>query len=139
MPVIDLHCDTIDKLYTDQSSLLSNSYHIDLNKLKAGEYSAQWFALFIDMQVAQKPLMQLVREMYDYFMDQISLNKDFIELAKNFKEYKEIKSKHKVAAFLSLEEGQIIEGNLDNIKKLYDKGENLTPLLLLRHLSHVLF
>ena len=26
-----------------------------------------------------------------------------------------------------------------NIKKLYDMGENLTPLLLLRHLSHVLF
>ena len=26
-----------------------------------------------------------------------------------------------------------------NIKKRYDKGENLTPLLLLRHLSHVLF
>ena len=25
-----------------------------------------------------------------------------------------------------------------NIKKCYDKGENLTPLLLLRHLSHVL-
>lgn len=26
-----------------------------------------------------------------------------------------------------------------NIKKCYDKGENLTPLPLLRHLSHVLF
>ena len=26
-----------------------------------------------------------------------------------------------------------------NIKKPYDMGENLTPLLLLRHLSHVLF
>ena len=26
-----------------------------------------------------------------------------------------------------------------NIKKRYDKGENLTPFLLLRHLSHVLF
>ena len=26
-----------------------------------------------------------------------------------------------------------------NIKKRYDKGENLTPLLLLRHLSYVLF
>ena len=26
-----------------------------------------------------------------------------------------------------------------NIKKRYDKGENLIPLLLLRHLSHVLF
>lgn len=128
MPIIDFHCDTIDRLYAEKTSLLANEYHIDLNKLRASNYAAQWFALFIDTEAARKPLMELVKDMYDYFMKELALNKKHIEFATNYEEYNRIKSMHKIAAFLSLEEGQIIEGKLDNIKKLCELGVRMMTL-----------
>ena len=51
MPIFDLHCDTLWKVYKDfqkeeLTSLLQNSYHIDLNKLKVGGIGLQCFAIF---------------------------------------------------------------------------------------------
>lgn len=128
MPIIDLHCDTIDRLYTEKTSLSSNTYHVDLSKMKTGKYLAQWFALFIDSKNADRPLMQRASAMYNYFMDEMRLNKDTIELATSFETYEEIKAKNKMAAFLSLEEGQIIEGKLENIKVLHDLGVRMMTL-----------
>ncbi|WP_069997519.1 dipeptidase [Cellulosilyticum sp. I15G10I2] len=128
MPVIDLHCDTIDRLYTEKSSLLTNEYHVDLSKLKTGDYIAQWFALFIDTHLTTKPLMELIYEMYGYFMCEIKSNSDHIAFATSFKEYTEIKSARKIAAFLSLEEGQVIGGDIDNLQKLCDLGIRMMTL-----------
>jgi len=128
MPIIDLHCDTIDRLYAEKTSLLTNDYHIDLGKLKASDYAGQWFALFIDTKCARRPLMELVKDMYDYFMKELALHKETIQFAANYEAYKRIKSMHKIAAFLSLEEGQIIEGNIDNIQKLSELGVTMMTL-----------
>ncbi len=128
MPIIDLHCDTIDRLYAERSGLVTNEYHVDLSKLKTGNYLAQWFALFVDTRLTQKPLMELIKEMYDYFIDQIKLNNEHIVLATNFKEYTQIKSERKIAAFLSLEEGQVIGGDINNLHKLCELGIRMMTL-----------
>ncbi|MDF2612618.1 MAG: Membrane dipeptidase [Clostridia bacterium] len=128
MPIIDLHCDTIDRIYTEKSSLLTNEYHVDLDKLRTSDYAAQWFAIFIDTKTAKKTLMELAKEMYDYFMKELVQHGELIEFATNFEEYSRIRSKNKIAAFLSLEEGQIIDGNIENIKKLYDLGVRMMTL-----------
>lgn len=128
MPIIDLHCDTIDKLYIDQASLLQNDYHIDLYKLKKGNYLAQWFALFVDIQIAKEPLMQFIRNRYDYLIDQLQQNNTAIELATTFEDYKRIKSSGKIAAFLSLEEGQVIGANIDYLQMMCSLGIRMMTL-----------
>ncbi|MDF2594026.1 MAG: Membrane dipeptidase [Clostridia bacterium] len=128
MPIIDFHCDTIDKLYANQTSLLTNDYHIDLNKLKTGGYSAQWFAIFIDKQSTDRPLMELARDMYYYFISQVNRHSEYIELAKSFEDYKRIKERGKMAAFLSLEEGAITGDNPEYIKEWSDLGARMMTL-----------
>lgn len=128
MPIIDFHCDTIDKIYHTQGDLRHNSHHIDLSKLKAAQYAAQWFAVFVDAKEVKGSLMEKAVEMIAYFKRQLSLYKDDVLLATDYTNYKAIREQQKIAAFLSLEEGQIIEGSLENIQKLYAEGVRLMTL-----------
>ena len=50
MKLIDLHCDTVDKLmdYKD-SNLYYNDFSVDIKKLKRANSLAQVFALYFDL------------------------------------------------------------------------------------------
>lgn len=122
MPIIDLHADTIDRIYNECTNLARNTYHIDLEKLKKGGYLAQWFALFTDSEAVNEPLMDYVKKMYEYFMHQLQINSDQIELATSYAEYEKLKCQGKLAAFLSLEEAAPIGNSLEQMEVLYDMG-----------------
>ena len=52
MKVVDMHCDTILKLYDDlhhgkEGSLLENDGHIDLKKMQKGDNLLQNFSIFV--------------------------------------------------------------------------------------------
>lgn len=122
MPFIDLHCDTIDRLYNDNTHLASNDYHIDLAKLKSAGYLAQWFALYSDIQKVQEPLMDYVKHMQAYFLKELANNQQDIGLATDYVSYQQLKKQGKIAAFLSLEEAAPIGTDLGQIDVLYDMG-----------------
>lgn len=129
MFVADLHCDTASLIYYTKQTLERNTCHIDLQKLKKGHYVAQWFAYFIDTHgIKEKPLMHTIEKMHQYFMQQLSLHQQSIMHVTSFKAYQKAKAEGKIAAFLSLEEGQAIEGDLNNIDKLYDMGIRMMTL-----------
>ena len=46
MKYVDMHCDTITDLYRNNTELLKNSLHNDLNKMRKGECMLQNFAIF---------------------------------------------------------------------------------------------
>ena len=47
IPIIDLHCDTIMKLYENpNSNLLENHFQIDLKRLQQKDFLLQTFAIF---------------------------------------------------------------------------------------------
>lgn len=55
MRVADMHCDTLSEIYCAQKQgkethLDSNSFHVDLDKLKAGDYGLQNFAIFTNVE-----------------------------------------------------------------------------------------
>ena len=58
MYAIDLHCDTMSKLAErGRTSLLrENDLNVDIAKLQAGNFAAQFFALFVDMAKTNNPL-----------------------------------------------------------------------------------
>lgn len=46
MPIIDLHCDTIIKLYENKNSqLFENNFQIDLKRLQQNDFLLQTFAI----------------------------------------------------------------------------------------------
>ena len=44
MKVVDMHCDTILRLYDEGGNLLENEFNIDLRKMVKGDYLLQNFA-----------------------------------------------------------------------------------------------
>ena len=63
MKVVDMHCDTILKLYDDlhhgkEGSLLENDGHIDLKKMQKGNYLLQNFAMFVDLSNNPQPFLK---------------------------------------------------------------------------------
>ncbi len=122
MPFIDLHCDTIDRLYNDKTQLFSNEYHIDIYKLRASNYFAQWFALYSDSHKVKGHLMDYVKEMHTYFLKEVERNKAEIGIATSYKDYMDLRKQDRIAAFLSLEEGAPIGEDLKQLDVLWDMG-----------------
>lgn len=55
MKVVDMHCDTIAEIFYNQedggnAGLLKNSFQLDLERMKKGDYAVQNLALFIPLR-----------------------------------------------------------------------------------------
>lgn len=133
MKMIDLHCDTILRLYEEDPSqnLLKNDFHVDLEKLKKSESLAQFFALFIDLEKIKSDGKDPWTEymgMHSRFASEMMANKDVITLAMNSKEMEHNEREGKISAFLTVEEGGIIENQIERIDTLSDMGIRLITL-----------
>jgi len=133
MNKIDLHCDTIYRIYKEDKyiNLYSNDFHVDLKKLVKSNTLGQFFALFIDMDedtIKTKNHFQQCLAMLDKFYEEIEKNSDIIAVAKNYKEMNENEKQNKISAFLTIEEGGVIGDNLYNLRNLYRLGVRLITL-----------
>lgn len=121
MRYIDLHCDTASRIFYNNGRLKENVFSIDINKLKKGNALAQVFAFFIDIGEVENFTLEF-EKMYDKFVLEIEGNKEDISIVTNFEDIKKCEEEGKIGAFLSIEEGEILNGNIDNLRKVYDKG-----------------
>ena len=78
MKVFDMHCDTISAIYEKRKSkdaveLRKNNLHLDIEKMRKGDYGLQTFALFVDKE-AQKDSFCTAQEMAVLFQEEIKKN-----------------------------------------------------------------
>ncbi|MEG0770423.1 MAG: membrane dipeptidase [Clostridia bacterium] len=126
IPFADLHCDTITKLYDNNSSLKENNYNISLNKCEEIRPLIQTFAIFLNDDL--KNADEYFDNSLNYFEKEVSLNNDTILHCKNFKEIETtIKSKRN-AALLSIENAGVFSNPIAKINSLKNKGLFLTSL-----------
>lgn len=128
MPIIDLHCDTIMKLYEDNNSnLLENDFQIDLKRLQQNDFLLQTFAIFLDKK--QYPnRKETALQMYQCFIKELEKNVATIGLIKSQADYNENKANKRISALLTLEEGGILEGKIENLEEFYQLGIRLITL-----------
>lgn len=132
MKVIDMHCDTIGALYEAQekgeaSSLLENSFHLDLKKMEKGDYFLQNFALFVDLKKTEDPFRTCVR-MADLFFREMEKNRDRISPVTSWKEIEENWKAGRMSALLTLEEGEVCGGDPALLRTLYRLGARMMTL-----------
>ncbi|MDO5540149.1 MAG: dipeptidase [Eubacteriales bacterium] len=131
MKVIDMHCDTIARLYFDTGTQTSlrhvPGYQIDLEKLKKGDYLLQNFALFLDLKETDHPARTAL-SMTDFYYKELEKNKDLILPVFSYEDICANRAAGKMSAMLTLEEGDILEGNLDNLRLFYEKGVRMIAL-----------
>lgn len=132
MKVVDMHCDTISEIWYSHSNenpkqLLKNDLHIDIDKMKKGDYFLQNFAMFIDLEKNRNPFSYIMN-LIDIFYSEIEKNKNDIYVIKSYEDIIEAKEKGKMCAMLTAEEGECCEGKLENLYTLYDRGVRMMTL-----------
>ncbi|MFX0549466.1 dipeptidase [Hathewaya histolytica] len=133
MELIDMHCDTILKLYENgnKENLNNNNFQVDLNKLKKAGAKAQFFALFVELteidKLTQTPFTYC-KELLNRFKKEMEDNKDIIRLARNYDELQENFKSGKISSFLTIEEGEALEGSVKNLEYFYNEGVRLVTL-----------
>lgn len=129
MSIIDLHCDTLLKLILskEETSLFQNAFCVDIEKLKNAGSRAQFFAAFINIKYVDDPLEACLK-MIDRFYIEINKNSNSIAFAGGYDNLYENLGNQKISAFLTVEEGAVLKGELDNLKSLYKLGVRLMTL-----------
>lgn len=127
MKFIDLHCDTAIRMYEEKKKLKSNDFSVDIEKLEIGECMAQVFAFFVELTEVGDPYEYFLN-MYDNFIKEIKNNNETIEIVRNVHELEKAKLNNKIGAFLSIEEGEVLKGRVNNLQNLYNKGIRLITL-----------
>ena len=128
MNYIDLHCDTLYRLYTQEDTLpdetpWENRGHIDLSRLHKAGALAQFFACFLNRK--QTPISE---SHYTDALQMIRLLKSSadrhaeVSCAFSFDDYLRNKSAGKLSCFLTVEEGGILENDMSRLYTLYEEG-----------------
>ncbi len=151
MPYIDMHCDTLE-LYASKSdeSLFENTKSIDIKRLKNADAKAQFFAIWMpDEETIYKEASledkiniydndsfwwreysdeKYFYALYNGFKECIKEHNDIIVHTASYDDYIENINNGKLSAFLTVEDGRIVEGKLERIEKLKELGVSLITL-----------
>lgn len=132
MKIADMHGDTIylmlDKRRAGQKcELAKNDLHMDIEKMKAADYLVQNFALFVNWGTHEDPYEEAMAE-YKVFVEELEKNKNSIAQAFTYEDIIRNEKEGKISALLSLEEGEICQGDLKKLEKFYSLGARMMAM-----------
>lgn len=120
-PFIDFHADTATLILEQNQELKKNSLKIDIEKLQKGEALAQFFAMYIDTKKVESSYDYCIK-MLSKFKSELEKNSDNITLCRSYDDLEQAQKEHKIGAFLSIEEGEALEGSLDKLRFFKEQG-----------------
>ena len=128
----DLHCDTITTLYDkikagSRETLLCNSLHLDIQKMETSHYLLQNFAVFFDKSnwdnLYQEALLRIA-----FFQEELKKNEDRIRQVTSYNEILQNEREGVMSDLLTLEGGEILDGNVNNLSVFHKKGVRMITL-----------
>lgn len=128
MKIIDLHTDTLTAIKNDENIVENNRLHIDLKRAHESGYSLWTIACFLNMPQHGGTLFQDACSYFQKLDKAIEADSNIAAPFTSYDEYIKNKESGKVTIFKSIEEGEIIEGKLDNLRRLYNKGVKMMTL-----------
>ena len=128
--IFDGHCDTILEVMNHKRSLekKSTTGHLDIPRMKEGGVDVQFFAIFIEDIYKPERSLKRTLQLIDCFYKEIEKNQDDISLVTNYNQIEEVNRAGKIAAILSVEGGEALEGDLGALRVLYKLGVRLLTL-----------
>lgn len=122
MIIVDAHCDTITTIMQTKEQLRENKGHIDLERLKKYDNFVQFFAAFISPEHAKMGALCRAIDIIDKLYEEIEINKNDIMLCRNYNEIMTATKNNKIAAVLTIEGGDALEGSISALRMLYKLG-----------------
>lgn len=132
MKTVDMHCDTVSELWKreqagEKISLLDCDCHINLRKMKQGDYLLQNFALFVNMEACADP-WEHVQELFALYERLMKENGELIVPVTCTEEIERNRLNGKMSALLTVEEGGVCRGSLEKLDILYSQGVRMLTL-----------
>ncbi len=133
MHYIDLHCDTLmmfSRPETPADALYENQLSVDLVRMKKADCGAQFFATFMPHPDWMNGLSdeQYRQKLYAGLMTSITRHSDMIAFAKDYHDYQANRQAGLMSAFLTFEDGRMVDGKFENLQKFYTLGYRLITL-----------
>lgn len=141
MQFVDLHCDTILEVCKDGMPIRSRSGHVNLERMQRAGYVLQTFAMFVNLKQYPDAYTRCM-EMMDVFDREMEANADVIRPVTSYAQIQENRRQGRMSALLSVEEGEACMGQVEHLRKLYDRGVRMMTLTwnyanTLAHPNHV--
>ncbi len=127
MNLIDTHVDTITTLMDCNQELNKNDQHISIDRLHTFDKKGIYFSIWLSQSRRDNPYIETLKAI-DYYYNQLEINSNFIKHANTFTDFNDIFDEGKTASILCLEGGEAVEGNIDNLYALHEKGVRLLTL-----------
>ena len=132
MGYIDFHIDTL-MMYArgyEGQSLYENDRMVDFKRMKEAQCYGQFFATFFPPEERMEGCSdeEYRANLYEGITREIDKNKDIIAFAGNYDDYLENKKNGRISAFYTFEDGRIVDGKMENLKRFYDLGYRLISL-----------
>ena len=130
MSYIDFHCDTLSRLLEHpEENLVENTGHIDLRRLLSVGTLAQFFACYVDTEYPAFTASHYddVLKMAETLKTTLAGNPS-AALALNYEDYLKNRQENKLSCFLTVEEGGVLENDMQRLYQLHDIGIRLITL-----------
>ncbi|MFO8071835.1 MAG: dipeptidase [Polyangia bacterium] len=128
--VLDAHCDTLMRVVGDGYDLGSRNDegHVDFPRMAAGGVDAQVFAVWVDPRSYSGRLWKRAGEMIDALHREVGEHSERVGLAQNAAEARELVAGGKLAAFLGVEGGYVLEDEPSRLAELHERGVRYVTL-----------
>lgn len=122
--VVDAHCDTLLDIAAGKRELgrLAVEGHADLPRLKTGGVKVQFFAAFIEPQFKPVGALKRALTLINCLYREVSANQSQLGLVRSYKDLESLVTAGKIAAILSVEGGEVLEGEPAILEILYHLG-----------------
>ena len=136
MKLIDMHCDTVWKLMDlgGKGDLMTGECDVSIPRMKKAGTLAQFFACFgylddFKNKGGYDACYRHILEMADYLTDQTRQYENDIALAATADDILENAAAGKISAVLTVEEGGVLNGQIERLETLYERGVRLMTLM----------
>lgn len=138
MKYIDMHCDTLSIGMVEHKECITKleDSMVDIERLQESGVAAQFFAMFLPQRnmpewfgMDEMPELEvLLQKMYDIFQVTLKKNKNRLAFAQSYDKMQENLQSGKMSAFLTMENGCVVNGKMENLKRFHDMGVGLMTL-----------
>lgn len=122
MPIFDAHCDTASKILDLKAGLRANSCHADLERMRSSGSWVQVFAAFVNPDAYRGCELRRALQIIDGIYREAEANSDLMTVCTSMLEIKRALAENKLAALISIEGGEALQGELASLRMLYRLG-----------------
>lgn len=126
MRLFDLHCDTLYRAYTENSTLFDDSFAISFNKTVGISPFIQCLAVWIPDEYRGENAWELFCGCVELLKKQ--LHGTNITWCKCADDIKKVCKEKSVGIILTVEGGAVLGGNIDKLREIYDMGVRMMTL-----------